>query len=300
MTTLALLADIHGNRPALEAVMADLAHFQVDQVVVAGDVINWGPFSAQVMARVTSEGWAVIRGNNEFYLLDYGTPRAPAAWSDTRQWPLLPWLKRQLQGRWENIVAAWPDTLSLRFPDAPPIRVVHGSARSAWESIFPGVTEAEAETLLAGIEETTVIAGHSHLSMDRSVGRWHILNPGSVGVPLDGEFYARYMLLEGDEEGWHATPRRVPLDQTPVLQEFERQRFIEECGVIGRLVVDEFRTARLQVHPFLHWRSAQRPDAALSADLLTEFETVDPWDYMPPAYVVRRSRRTLGTTGNLR
>ena len=47
MTQLAILSDIHGNLPALEAVLADLAQFKVDQVVVAGDVINWGPFSAQ-------------------------------------------------------------------------------------------------------------------------------------------------------------------------------------------------------------------------------------------------------------
>ena len=82
LTTLAVLSDLHGNLPALEAVLADLAQFQVDQAIVAGDVINWGPFSAQVMERVTAGGWAVIRGNNEFYLLDYDTPRAPAAWSN--------------------------------------------------------------------------------------------------------------------------------------------------------------------------------------------------------------------------
>ena len=284
MTTLAILADIHGNLPALEAVLEDLAQFQVDHVIVAGDVINWGPFSAQVMKRVSGEGWAVIRGNNEFYLLDYGTPRAPAAWSDARQWPLLPWLKQQLQGHWETVIGAWPDSLSLRFPDAPPIRVLHGSARSAWESIYPQVTEAEAETLLAGVEETTVIAGHSHLSMDRHVGRWHILNPGTVGVPLDGTAYGSYMLLKGTEAGWQASLRRVRLDQTLVLREFERQRFTEECGVMGQLVAEEFQTSRLQVHPFLHWRHAHCPDAPVSAELLQVFRTVDREEYRPSAY----------------
>ena len=284
MTKLAILADIHGNLPALETVLADLGQFRVDHVIVAGDVVNWGPFSAGVMERVTAEGWAVMRGNNEFYLLDYGTPRAPAAWSDASQWPLLPWLKRQLQGRWETVIAAWPDTLCLRFPDAPPIRVVHGSARSAWESIFPQVTEAEAETLLAGVEESTVIAAHSHLPMDRHVGRWHILNPGSVGVPLDGRFRARYTLLEGRADGWTATPRELPFDPAPVLLEFEQSRFVEECGVMGQLVVDEFRTARLQVHPFLHWRQAVCPDAPLTPSLRLAFAEVDAERYRPPAY----------------
>src|SRR6478672_5600461 len=78
----AVLADIHGNLPALEAVMADLAHFAVEQVVVAGDLINWGPDSAAVVEQVTAAGWAALRGNNEYYLLDAGTPRAPAQWAE--------------------------------------------------------------------------------------------------------------------------------------------------------------------------------------------------------------------------
>ena len=61
MTRLAVLADLHGNLPALEAVLQDLSQFRVDRVIVAGDVVNWGPFSAQVLERVTREGWAVVR-----------------------------------------------------------------------------------------------------------------------------------------------------------------------------------------------------------------------------------------------
>jgi predicted phosphodiesterase len=103
MTRLAILADIHGNLPALEAVLADLAQFAVDHVIVAGDVVNWGPFSAPVMERVTRAGWAVIRGNNEFYLLDYNTPRQPEHW---REFELLPWLHGQLKGKWHRLIAA--------------------------------------------------------------------------------------------------------------------------------------------------------------------------------------------------
>src|SRR5438105_2123738 len=136
MTTLAILSDLHGNLPALEAVLADLAPFGVDQVVVAGDVINWGPFSAQVAARVVESGWAVIRGNHEHYLLDYGTPRAPVAWDDAGVWPLLPWLQGQLPARWKTLIAGWPDSLSLRFRDAPPIRVLHASPRQNTEGIY--------------------------------------------------------------------------------------------------------------------------------------------------------------------
>jgi len=82
MTKLAILSDIHGNLPALEAVLSDLKNFAVDQIVVAGDVINFGPFSNQTTEIVIKNNWPVIRGNNEYFLLDSNTPRAPAEWSD--------------------------------------------------------------------------------------------------------------------------------------------------------------------------------------------------------------------------
>lgn len=289
MTRLAVLADIHGNLPALEAVLQDLAQFHVDHVIAAGDVISFGPFPAQVLEHITQRGWAVIRGNAEFYLLDYGTPRAPAEWSDQARFPLPGWLHRQLNGRWHNAIAAWPDALSLRFPDAPPVRVVHGSPRSATELMYPTSSDEELEAMLAEVQETTLIAGHTHLPMERQVGRWHVLNPGSVGGPLDGEISASYMLLEGSSADWQATFRRVPFDLDPILREFERQEFVERCGVIGRLAVEDFKTARPIFLAFLRWHQACCPDTPLTDELLDKFAQVNLSDYLPAAYHINLS-----------
>ncbi|MFN8372996.1 MAG: metallophosphoesterase family protein [Anaerolineae bacterium] len=110
MTRLAVLADIHGNLPALEAVLADIQPFNVDQVVVAGDNINMGPYSVEVMERIM--GYAVMRGNHEYYLLDHQTPRAPAHWHDYTQ---PPWLNATIPARWRSVIATLPDALQLRF-----------------------------------------------------------------------------------------------------------------------------------------------------------------------------------------
>src|SRR5688572_19554025 len=286
MTRLAVLADIHGNLPALEAVLADMAPLAIDQVIVAGDVINWGPFSPQVVARVVAGGWPVVRGNNEYYLLDYQTPRAPAAWDHRERWPLLPWLQRQLAGRAHEHIAAWPDSLSLRYPNAPPIRVVHGSPRSHSEPLYPSAfaTDAEVTAMLAGVAEPVVIAGHTHIALDRTVGPWRLFNPGSVGVPLHGERCASYLILESSGQAWQPTFRTVPLDPAPVLAEFERQAFEAECGVIGRLVMDEFVTAKLELHPFVVWHERTCPARPLDADLLAEWRQVDQRPYILPAY----------------
>lgn len=282
MTRLAILSDIHGNLPALEAVVDDMRSFRPDQVIAAGDVVNWGPFSAQVMERVAAEGWSAIRGNNEFYLLDYNTPRQPPYWNE---YSLLPWLYEQLRGRWHHIIAAWPDEVSLRFPDGPPLRVFHGIPGSPWIGITPITPEDEIATWLANVPETVVIGGHTHLQMDRRVGRWRLLNPGSVGVPLDGKpFIATYMLLDSVGDGWIPTFRAAAYDPEPLFAEFERQHFVKRFGVIARLVIDEFRTGRLQVHPYNLWRKSHHPSEPDSARLLTLFDRIDKWAYTPLEY----------------
>ena len=165
MTRLAVLADVHGNLPALQAVIADMEQFKVDQVVVAGDSINWGPFSREALEIITAFKWALIRGNNEYYALDHGACRAPAHWS---AFTLPPILREQLGDHWLNIVACLPDTLSLRFPDAPPIRVIHGIPGNPWVAIFPQSTADEVRNWLEDIEEDTVISAHSHIPMEKA------------------------------------------------------------------------------------------------------------------------------------
>jgi len=141
MTKLAILSDIHANLPALEAVMEDLSQFSVDYVIVAGDVINFGPFTQQVVQQVIENNWAVIRGNGELFLLDYGSPRAPEEWNDLIRFPIPSWLNRQLDTNFKNTIATWADTLTLRFPNAPSIRVVHGTPQSHWVSVYPTLTD---------------------------------------------------------------------------------------------------------------------------------------------------------------
>jgi predicted phosphodiesterase len=287
VTKLAVLSDIHGVWPALESVLEDLSQFEVDQVIVAGDLINLGPSSRQVVAYAVENDWVVVRGNNEVYLLDYDTPRAPERWQDSTQFAMLGWLERQFDDDLKGVIATWPDTLQLRFRDAPPIRLVHGSARSPDESIYPCAPDEEIQESLAGTSEHVVVAGHSHLPMQRASGKWQILNPGSVGVPLDGEASASYMLLEGNRSGWRPTFRRVFFDYSPVFREFERKGFVEECGVIGYLVVQTFRTARPQVTPFLRWRDHKYPNESLSTEMLDEYLLCAEWKhYEHPAYQI--------------
>src|SRR5215813_1659934 len=147
MTTLAVLSDIHGNLPAFEVVMADLKNFDVDQIIVAGDVINFGPFSRQMAEIVIEKNWPVIRGNNEYFLLDYQTPSAPAEWDDPVQFAPIAWLNRQFDSELKAQIATWPEVLHLHFSDAPSIELFHGTPQSPWEPIYWTFSDEEVENL---------------------------------------------------------------------------------------------------------------------------------------------------------
>jgi predicted phosphodiesterase len=283
MTRLAILSDIHANLPALEAVIADMAGFNPDHVIVAGDVINWGPFSREVVERVTSLGWAILRGNHEYYLLDYNTPRAPAAWKD---YDTPPWLNQQLGGYWKTRISAWPEAISLRYEDAPPALVVHASPKSVWQGIYSTASDDEIAALLDGVTESTVICGHTHLPMDRQVGRWRVLNPGSVGMPLDRQFTAGYMILDGDADGWRPTFRRVSFNFSPIFEAYDRMNIVEVLGSTGRLFIEEYRTAMPQLYPFNEWHRLCAPDEPRTVALAEYFinTVVDKDPYLPEAY----------------
>jgi hypothetical protein len=182
-------------------------------------------------------------------------------------------------------IAAWPDTLELRYKDAPSLRMVHGSPQSAIEGVYPTSTDEEIGSYLAGMDENTLLAGHTHLPLDRQSGAWRVLNPGSVGIPIDGTPDASYLVLVGNPKGWRPTFRRVPFDRNAVLDDFERVGFEAEGGIIAQLIVETIRTARPEVMPFLRWRAERYPDQPLNAQMLSEFrQEGSRASYMHPAY----------------
>lgn len=280
---LAVLSDIHGNLPALQAVMRDMEEFDVDHVIVAGDNINWAPFSVQVMEVIAHQRWAVIRGNHETYFLEWGTSRAPAYRSD---WTMPRWLNEIMPDDLGYKIASLPDTLTLFYPGVPPIRLVHGSPGDHFRGIYEQTTDEEIAEMLGAVSEETVIAGHTHLTLDRRSGRWHILNPGSVGVPLDGIQGASYMLIESAGGPWEPTFRNVEYDLMPLFDEFERVGFLEAHSPLSYLIMEEFKVARPIVWGFRQWCKAHHADepetVALAEDYLHDPQAR--WDHLHPFY----------------
>jgi predicted phosphodiesterase len=185
---LALLYDIHGNLPALEAAIADAESARADRWLLGGDYASWSPWPQETLERLRSlEGTTWIRGNGERWLRDPPTDRP-----DVRQT-----LAESDPG--VGTEEGWLYSLQTQF-ELDGVLYVHGSPLSDVES-FAADPEPGEERMLAGVRERTVVFGHSHLQFRRpGPNGTELLNPGSVGMPLDGDRRGAYALRRDDGE----------------------------------------------------------------------------------------------------
>jgi diadenosine tetraphosphatase ApaH/serine/threonine PP2A family protein phosphatase len=198
---IALLYDAHGNLPALEAVVADAEAQGADRWVLGGDYALFGGWPAETVARLRELGPAVwIRGNGERWTAD------PASAPDN---PVVPGAIAASRAALGEATVTELGALPGSVEDEGAL-VCHGSPPSDVRSFLPEAAEDEAE-LLEGIAQPRVYFGHTHLPFRRvsAVRGIELVNPGSVGMPFDGDPRAAYALVHADGEIEH---RRVAYD----------------------------------------------------------------------------------------
>lgn len=218
---IALLYDVHGNLPALEAVLADARGQGAERYVLGGDYALFGGWPRETLGLLRTLSPALwIRGNVDrwTYTPDEGVDPDAVAYT------------RAALG--EDLVAelgALPETAH-----ADEALVCHASPPSDLRSFSPEPADDEDE-LLAGVTEPRVIFGHTHLPFRRvsSHRGIELVNPGSVGMPLDGDPRAAYALILADGSIEH---RRVPYDHASAVAKVRAAGPGEWTGVIaGRL-----------------------------------------------------------------
>lgn len=178
----AALSDIHGNLPALQAVLADVERAGVDAIVVAGDTIS-GPWAAECFDLVTAAGALVVRGNADRLVLE-GGETGLGAWSAERL------------GERLSRAAEWPLTVELDVDTAGRMLVCHSTPTDD-EVIYTRITpDEEVLTLFDGVDADLVVVGHTHIQFDRTLSTGlRVVNPGSVGLPYEGRRGAFWAVL---------------------------------------------------------------------------------------------------------
>ena len=206
MPPLALLYDVHGNLPALEAVLADAWDAGADRFVLGGDYALFGPFPAETVSaleHVQNTTW--IRGN-----VDRWTAHPDEAPDDEFVPAAIEACREGLSAESVVQLDGLPEQLVSEG-----VRYCHASPVSDMRSFFPDPAPDEDE-LLEGVAERRVVFGHTHLQFRRvrSDGI-ELINPGSVGMPLDGDTRAAYALLDEDDA---VELRRVGYDNVAVAE----------------------------------------------------------------------------------
>ncbi len=184
---LGVLYDIHGNLPALEAVLADAGEVGVDRWLLGGDYGTPSPWPLETLARLKElEPATWIRGNGERWLREPPADRPEVMQS-----------YELFTGGLPEDVVEWLYNLPAQA-ELDGVLYVHGSPLSDVESFAPDPEEDE-ERMLAGVRDRLIVFGHSHQQFRRpGPDGTDLLNPGSVGMPLDGDSRAAWATFDGD------------------------------------------------------------------------------------------------------
>ena len=198
----AALYDIHGNLPALEAVLKDVREAEVDQIVVGGDVVS-GPMPRETLILLQDLDIPVqfIQGNADAEVI------AQMAGMETSNVPeqfreVVRWVAQQLQPEDEEFMRSWPLTLHIQIDGLGDVLFCHATPRNNTE-IFTRLTpEDRLLPIFESLNVSLVVCGHTHMQFDRMIGTTRVLNAGSVGMPY-AEPGAYWLLLGPEVEFRH-------------------------------------------------------------------------------------------------
>lgn len=243
---LAVLSDIHGNWPALQAAAADIDAWQPDQVLVNGDIVNDGPSSLicwqYIAGRRARDDWHVLRGNHEEYVTEWrdpATPREGPAYDLIR---LSRWTYEQLHGEVDDL-AGLPERWDWAAPDGSSLVAMHGTLLGNRAGIYPFTPdEVVRRRIVTGAR--VFVTAHTHVAHIRTLDGTLVVNTGSVGIPGDGDGRAAYgRFIWSPEQGWGATIRRVAYDRRQTEHDYFASGFMDEAGPEAKLSLAQFRLA---------------------------------------------------------
>jgi predicted phosphodiesterase len=226
---IAVLADVHGNLPALEAVLSHLREQGgSDEVWVLGDLAVFCPYPTEVLERLAALTQAhFVMGNTDRYLVTGQRPRQVPV-QDEAQWSRLPafleerdanfrWTVSRLSYRWYSFLRELPDEQRLEVPGYGTVVGVHGSPLGDEVGVWAETTDAELRGMLGSADCRMLLCGHTHRPLERGLDGVRIVNVGSVGLPLDGDRRAAYATLEFDDGECQTATHRVEYDVDQVL-----------------------------------------------------------------------------------
>jgi putative phosphoesterase len=222
LNRIAVITDIHGNLPALEASLAAIDAIGVDEIYCGGDLVGYGPRPNEVCALIQARGIPAIYGNYDYAIArdldDCGCAYVTQHDRDLGQESVV-WTLAHTNRVSKDFMRELPFDLRFGLGEQD-VHLVHGSPRKVNEYLFEDKPTSLYERLAGAEDGQVLVFGHTHKPWIHTYGGVLFVNCGSVGKPKDGDPRAAFAILEADERGGlHASIERVPYDAQEVSDE---------------------------------------------------------------------------------
>jgi predicted phosphodiesterase len=236
----------------------------VDQIIIAGDLINIIPNSRACWDLVKSLNLRLLRGNHERYIYHYNTLHAHPDWYK-ENFQGLPFVVYQFTLEERQAMSELP--LHLHFDN---LLITHATYRADGESFSAETSSHQLEEMFAGSTEAFILRGHNHRSFSAKFNNRIIESMGSVGLPLDGTPEAKYSIAEKYGNTWTFYRHAVPYDREATIKHFIDSGYLEEGRAIAKITLAELRTSRGHLIEFLsdykHWSQNETLTMTQAAD----------------------------------
>lgn len=264
----AIISDIHGNYPALKAVLSDAETQGVQTHLFIGDYIEDLPYPNEVVDVIrTHPSAVVVRGNKEDYLENL-IGEDQSTW-DSEQFAVIRWSFRELTPQnlkylvslpkeaeiiTEHGQKIWLRHSSPVFYRKPRIEAFHSSHYLKKMKVSPFNHEEYVEYARSSVLERTDVMtelsgypkgvhafGHNHLQWHMQMGGVCYVNPGSCGIPLDFDTRAPYTIIEDSGNGWTVTERRVPYDVESAIKALASSELYKQAEIWSQIMIAQLR-----------------------------------------------------------
>ncbi len=215
----AIVSDIHGNRRAFEAVLADLRQVAPDLVLHGGDLASGGTRPAEIIDQVRSLGWAGVRGNTDEMLWAPASLAEYAA-ANPKIAAILAMVRATIAPTLASIGEErlrWLEGLPSLYSQ-PSFSLVHASPNDLWRAPMPNASDEELRSTYASLRAPIVVYGHIHRPYVRRLQGMSVANTGSVSQSYDGDTRASYLVIDGES----ITIRRIEYDVESEAKELLR------------------------------------------------------------------------------
>jgi predicted phosphodiesterase len=276
---IAVLADIHSNMDALDAVIEDANRQGADSFIVAGDLVSDGPSTAEVLQQVRNLTSHVIKGNREDYMLKYQRGEYPH-WQGCKQVATPLWTYESLSADDLAYIGSLPEQIVLPLDDCTAIRMVHGSPFNMYELLKPYEDMAAVERSANAVSEQALVFGHNHMQWTGTVCGKLLMNPGTVGVHFNKEVKAEYGLLTYQDSRLSAELRQVQYDFAGLERKLISSGLMQASPVWTTITFEGVKAGQNYCLDFLSEAKATMQQRGISSGMIPNEiwdETAEKW-----------------------